>query len=118
MHPIMDMEPLKRIRSATRERVCWFARPGIISGAFSFVLFAWFNVGTAGAQSTSPAEATPAPTSTASPSNTPAQVGTVHPEKAQLPPTGQNIKLQTSPKVTEVLNSAPLIIKDDDTQII
>ena len=120
----MDMEPLKRIRSVTRERVCWFARPGIISGAFSFVLFAWFNVGTAGAQSTSPAEATPAPTITASPTNTasqsstPAQVGTVHPEKAQLPPTGQNIKLQTSPKVTEVLNSAPLIIKDDDTQII
>jgi len=120
----MDMEPLKRIRSVTRERVCWFARPGIISGAFSFVLFAWFNVDTAGAQSTPPAEATPAPTITASPTNTasqsstPAQVGTVHPEKAQLPPTGQNIKLQTSPKVTEVLNSAPLIIKDDDTQII
>jgi hypothetical protein len=124
MHPIMDMEPLKRIRSVTRERVCWFARPGIISGAFSFVLFAWFNVDTAGAQSTPPAEATPAPTitasptSTASPSSTPAQVSTVHPEKAQLPPTGQNIKLQTSPKVTEVLNSLPLIIKDDDTQII
>jgi hypothetical protein len=118
MHPNMDMESLKRIRSVTRERVCWSARPGVISGAFSFVLFAWFNVDTAGAQSTPPAEATQAPISTASPSSTSAQVGTAHPEKAQLPATGQNIKLQTSPKVTEVLNSAPLIIKDDDTQII
>jgi hypothetical protein len=45
-------------------------------------------------------------------------VGTVHPEKAQLPVATQNIKLQMSPKVTEVLNSPPLIIKDDDTQII
>jgi hypothetical protein len=120
----MDIEPLKEIRSVTRERVCWSARPGIISGAFLFVLFAWFNVDTAGAQSTPPAQATPAPTSTpspsstASPSSTPAQVGTVHPEKAQLPATTQNIKLLTSPKVTEVLNSPPLIIKDDDTRII
>jgi hypothetical protein len=112
MHLVMDIEPLKKIRSVTRERVCWFARPGIISGAFSFLLFAWFNVDTAGAQSTPPAQATPAPTST------PAQVGTGHPEKAQLPATTQNIKLQMSPKVTEVLNSPPLIIKDDDTQII
>ena len=30
----------------------------------------------------------------------------------------QNIKVQTSPKVTEVLNSPPLIIKGEDTQII
>jgi hypothetical protein len=112
MHLVMDIEPLKKIRSVTRERVCWFARPGIISGAFSFLLFAWFNVETAGAQSTPPAQATPAPTST------PAQVGTGHPEKAQLLATTQNIKLQMSPKVTEVLNSPPLIIKDDDTQII
>jgi hypothetical protein len=120
----MDIDPLKKIRSVTRERVCWSARSGIISGAFSFVLFAWFNVDTAGAQSTPPAQATrtptstPAPSSTESPSSTPAQVGTVHPEKAQLPATTQNIKLQMSPKVTEVLNSPPLIIKDDDTQII
>jgi hypothetical protein len=112
MHLVMDTEPLKKIPSVTRERVCWSARPGIISGAFSFLLFAWFNVDTAGAQSTPPAQATPAPTST------PAQVGTGHPEKAQLPVTTQNIKLQMSPKVTEVLNSPPLIIKDDDTQII
>ena len=35
-----------------------------------------------------------------------------------LQATTQNIKLQTSPKVTEGLNSPPLIIKDDDTQII
>jgi hypothetical protein len=109
---IMDIEPLKKMRSVTRERVCWSARLGIISGAFPFVLFAWFNVDIAGAQSTPPAQATPAPTST------PAQVGSVHPEKAQLPATTQNIKLQTSPKVTEVLNSPPLIIKNDDTQII
>ena len=89
-----------------RERVCWSARSVIISGAFSFALFTWFSVDTVGAQSTPPA-----PSSTA-------QVGTVHPEKAQLQATTQNIKLQTSPKVTEVLNSPPLIIKDDDTQII
>ena len=81
------------------------------------MFFAWFNVETAGAQGTPPAQATPAPTSSASPSSTPAQVGTIHPEKAQLP-AGQNIKVQTSPKVTEVLNSPPLIIKDEDTQII
>ena len=114
----MDIELLKRIWSSTRERVRWSARPGMISGAFSFVLFAWFNVDTAGAQGPPPAQATPAPSSTASPSSAPAQVGTVHPGKAQLPATTQNIKLQMSPKVTEVLNSAPLIIKDDDTQII
>lgn len=113
MHPIMDIEPLNKIRSVTRGRVCWSARSGIISGAFSFVLFAWFNVDTIGAQSTPPA-----PSNTSAPSSTPAQVGTVHPEKAQLQATTQNIKLQTSPKVTEVLNSPPLIIKDDDTQII
>jgi hypothetical protein len=82
------------------------------------VFFPWFNVDTAGAQSRPPAQATPAPTSSASPSSTPAQVGTIHPEKAQLPIAGQNIKVQTSPKVTEVLNSPPLIIKDEDTQII
>jgi hypothetical protein len=124
MHLIMDIELLKRIWSSTRKRVRWSARPGIISGVFSFLLFLWFTVETAGAQGTPPAQATPAPSSTpapnsiASPSSTPAQVGTVHPEKAQLPAASQNIKLQTSPKVTEVLNSAPLIIKDDDTQII
>jgi hypothetical protein len=118
MRLITDIELLKRIRSVTPERVCWSVRPGIISGAFSFVLFAWFNVGPTGAQSTTPAQATPAPTSTPAPGSTPAQVGTVHPEKTQLPAAAQNIKLQTSPKVTEVLNSSPLIIKDDDTQII
>jgi len=120
----MDIEPLDKIWSLTRERVCWSASPEIISGAFSLLLFAWFNVETARAQATPPAQSTPAPTNTASPSSTPspistpAQVGTVHPEKAQLPAAGQNIKVQTSPKVTEVLNSPPLIIKDDDTQII
>jgi len=108
----MEIEPLNKMRSVTRERVCWSARPGIISGAFSFVLFAWFNVDTVGAQSTPPPKATPAS------SSTPAQVGTVNPEKAQPQATTQNIKLQTSPKATEVLNSPPLIIKDDDTQII
>ncbi|MBV9731972.1 MAG: hypothetical protein JO275_04285 [Verrucomicrobia bacterium] len=96
----------------TWERVCWSAGPGIVSGAFSFLLFAWFNVDTVEAQSTPPAQATPVPNST------PAQVGTVNPEKAQLQATTQNIKLQTSPKATAVLNSPPLIIKDDDTQII
>ena len=118
MHLIVDIEPVKKIWSVTREGARWFAWPGIISGAISFVLFAWFNVGTAGAQSTPPTQATPAPSSSVSPSRAPAQAGTTHPEKAQLPTTGQNIKVQTSPKVTEVLNSPPLIIQDEDTQII
>jgi hypothetical protein len=100
MHLTMDIEPLKKIWSMTRERVRWSACAGIISGAISLVLFASFNVETAGAQSTPPA-----PTSSASPSSTPAQVGTTHPEKAQLSTASQNIKVQTSPKVTEVLNS-------------
>jgi hypothetical protein len=118
MHLIMDIEPLKKIWTVTRERVRWSAWPGIISGAISFVFFAWFNVETAGAQGRPPAQATPAPTGSASPSSSPAQVGTIHPETAQLPTSGQNIKVQTSPKVTEVLNCPPLVIKDEDTQII
>ena len=87
MHP-MDIEPLNKIRSVTRERVCWSARSGIISGAFSIVLFAWFNVDTMGAQTTLPAQATPDPNST------PAQVGTVHPEKAQLQAAEDNLQKQ------------------------
>ncbi|HEX6566343.1 MAG TPA: hypothetical protein VF020_18775 [Chthoniobacterales bacterium] len=31
----MDIEPLNKIRSVTRERVCWSARSGIISGALA-----------------------------------------------------------------------------------
>ncbi|MBV8213034.1 MAG: hypothetical protein JOZ08_07375 [Verrucomicrobia bacterium] len=118
MHLIKDIEPLDKRWSSTRERVYWSAWPEIISGAFWLVLFMSFNVETAGAQGTPPAQATPAPTNTAAPSSTPAQVGSVHPEKAQLSVSGQNIKVQTSPKVTEVLNSPPLSIKDEDTQII
>ena len=119
----MDIVPQDTIWSSTRERVCWSAWPGIASGFFSLVVFTWFNLETAAAQGTPPAQATPAPTSAASPSSTaspssaPVQVGSAHPEKAQ-PPAGANIKVQTSPKVTEVLNSPPLIIKDEDTQII
>ena len=111
----MDIEPVGKIWNSTPERVCRSAWPGIISGVFSFGLFMWFNLETAEAQGTPPAKATP--TTPVSPTSTPAQVGTAHPEKAELPPT-QNIKVQTSPKVTEVLNSPPLIIKDEDTQLI
>jgi hypothetical protein len=111
----MDIEPVGKIWNSTPERVCRSAWPGIISGVFSFGLFMWFNLETAEAQGTPPAKATP--TTAVSPTSTPAQVGTAHPEKAELPPT-QNIKVQTSPKVTEVLNSPPLIIKDEDTQLI
>ncbi len=117
MRLIMDIEPLDNIGSSTRERVCGSAWPGIISGVFSLVLFGWSSFERAEAQGTPAAQATPAPTHEAKPSSTPAQAGTAHPEKAELPP-GQNIKVQTSPKVTEVLNSPPLIIKDDDTQLI
>jgi hypothetical protein len=111
----MDIEPVGKIWNSTPERVCRSAWPGIISGVFSFGLFMWFNLETAEAQGTPPAKATP--TTSVSPTSTAAQVGTAHPEKAELPPT-QNIKVQTSPKVTEVLNSPPLIIKDEDTQLI
>jgi hypothetical protein len=123
MRLIMDMEPVDKVWSSTRERVCGLAWPGVISGVFSLVLFAWSSLeradaqGTPAGQVTPPAQATPAPTHEAKPSSTPAQAGTTHPEKAELPP-AQNIKVQTSPKVTEVLNSPPLIIKDDDTQLI
>ena len=111
----MDIEPVGKIWNSTPERVCRSAWPGIISGVFSFGLFMWFNLETAEAQGTPPAKATP--TTPVSPTSTPAQVGTAHPEKAELP-SAQNIKVQTSPKVTEVLNSPPLIIKDEDTQLI
>ena len=111
----MDIEPIGKIWNSTPGRVYRSAWPGIISGVFSFGLFMWFNLETAEAQGTPPAKATP--TTPVSPTSTPAQVGTAHPEKAELPPT-QNIKVQTSPKVTEVLNSPPLIIKDEDTQLI
>jgi hypothetical protein len=79
------------------------------------VVFMWFNVGTMKAQGTPRSQASPS--ATASSTGKSAQVGSAHPEKAELPPT-QNIKVQTSPKVTEVLNSPPLIIKDEDTQLI
>ena len=114
----MDTATLDLTWSSTPERVYSSALPGVISGVCSLVLFVWLNLETASAQGTPPAQATPAPTNTARPTGTPAKVGTVRPEKAQLSPAGQNIKVQTSPKVAEVLNSPPLIIKDDDTQII
>jgi hypothetical protein len=99
--------------ASTRGRVGGSVWPGITSGVFSCVFFMWGNLGTAETQGTPPPQASPS--TAASPPST--QVGSAHPEKAQLPP-AQNIKVQTSPKVTEVLNSPPLIIKDEDTQLI
>jgi hypothetical protein len=111
----MDIEPVGKVGGSTRDCVCGSAWPGIISGVFSSVVFMWFNVGTMKAQGTPRSQASPS--ATASSTGKSAQVGSAHPEKAELPPT-QNIKVQTSPKVTEVLNSPPLIIKDEDTQLI
>jgi hypothetical protein len=69
------------------------------------MLVAWLGLGAAKAQ-----------TATPSPSSTPAQSEKA-PEKAQPTP-GPSIKVQTSPRVTDVLNSPPLPIKDDDAQLI
>lgn len=74
------------------------------------MLVTWLNLGEAKAQT-----ATPSPSSTPAPSASAQSEKT--PEKAQPAP-GPSIKVQTSPKVTEVLNSPPLAIKDDDTQLI
>ena len=98
----MDIDP--KIWSTARGCVRPSVRPGAIHGVLSLVLVASINLGTAKAQS-----ATPVPSSSAQAEKTL--------EKAQLTP-GSNIKVQTSPKVTEVLNSPPLAIKDEDTQLI
>ena len=105
----MDIDPLDKIWSTARRCVGQSARPGAISGILSLVLVASFNLGSAKAQSTPPPPSTPAPTASAQAEKTP--------EKAQPTP-GPSIKVQTSPKVTEVLNSPPLAIKDEDTQLI
>ena len=112
MRSIMDIDLLDKIWSTAQRCVRQPARPGTISGILCFVFVVWFNPGAAQAQSTPPPATTPAPsTATAS-----AQTEKT-PEKGQPTP-GPSIKVQTSPKVTEVLNSPPLPIKDEDTQLI
>jgi hypothetical protein len=112
MSSIMDIDPLDKIWSTARRCVVQSARRSAISGILSLVFVASFNLGSAKAQSTPPPPSTPPPsTPTAS---TQAEKT---PEKAQPTP-GPSIKVQTSPKVTEVLNSPPLAIKDEDTQLI
>ncbi len=71
------------------------------------MLVASFNLGAAKEQRTPPPPSTP--TASAQADKTP--------EKAQPTP-ASSIKVQTSPKVREVLNSPPLAIKDEDTQVI
>lgn len=105
----MDIDPLDKIWSTARRWVAQSARPGAISGVLSLVFVASFNLGSAKAQSTPPPPSTPAPSASAQTEKTP--------EKAQPTP-GPSIKVQTSPRVTEVLNSPPLAIKDEDTQLI
>jgi hypothetical protein len=105
----MDIDPLDKIWSTARRCVGQSARPGTISGILSLVFVASFNLGSAKAQSTPPPPSTPAPSASAQAEKTP--------EKAQ-PTTGPSIKVQTSPKVTEVLNNPPLPVKDEDTQLI
>jgi hypothetical protein len=109
MRSIMDIDLLDKIWSTARRCVDQSARPGAISGILSLVFVASFNLGSAKAQSTSPPPSTPAPSASAQTENTP--------EKTQPTP-GPGIKVQTSPKVTEVLNSPPLPVKDEDTQLI
>jgi hypothetical protein len=109
MRSIMDIDLLDKIWSTARRCVGQSARPGTISGILSLVFVASFNLGSAKAQSTPPPPSTPAPSASAQAEKTP--------EKAQ-PTTGPSIKVQTSPKVTEVLNSPPLPVKDEDTQLI
>jgi hypothetical protein len=107
MRSIMDIEPLDKIWSTALRCVGQSARPGAISGTLSLVFIASFNLGSAKAQSTPPPPSTPSASAQAEKT----------PEKAQPTP-GPSIKVQTSPKVTEVLNSPPLAIKDEDTQVI
>lgn len=108
MRSTMDIDPLDKIWSTALKCVGRSARPGAISGILSLVFIASFNLGSAKAQSTPP-PSTPAPSASAQAEKTP--------EKPQPTP-GPSIKVQTSPKVTEVLNSPPLAIKDEDTQVI
>jgi hypothetical protein len=110
MRSIMDIDPVDKIWSTARRCVRHSARPGTISGILSLVLVACLNLGAAKAQT-----ATPSPSSTPAPS-APAESQKT-PEKVQPTP-GPSVKVQTSPKVTEVLNSPPLAIKDEDTQLI
>jgi hypothetical protein len=110
MRSIMDIDPLDKICSTARRCVRHSAGPGAISGILSLMLVAWLNLEAAKAQT-----ATPSPSSTPVPSASAESQKT--PEKVQPTP-GPSIKVQTSPKVTEVLNSPPLAIKDEDTQLI
>jgi hypothetical protein len=105
----MDIDPLDKIWSTAWRCVGQSARLGAISGILSLVFVASFNLGSAKGQSTPPPPSTPAPSAPAQADKTP--------EKAQPTP-APSIKVQTSPKVTEVLNSPPLAIKDEDTQLI
>jgi hypothetical protein len=114
MRSIMDIDPLDKVWSTAPRCVGQSARPGAISGILSLVFVASFNLGSAKAQSTPPPPSTPPP-STPAPSASAQTEKT--PEKAQPTP-APGIKVQTSPKVTEVLNSPPLAIKDEDTQLI
>jgi hypothetical protein len=114
MRSIMDIDPVDKIWSTARRCVGQSARLGAISGILSLLFIASFNLGSAKAQSTPPPPSTPPP-STPAPSASAQAEKT--PEKAQPTP-GPSIKVQTSPKVTEVLNSPPLAITDEDTQLI
>ena len=108
MRSIMDIDPLDKIWSTARRCIRQSARPGAISGILSLVFIASFNLGSAKRRARRLLQAPP-PSASAQAEKTP--------EKAQPTP-GPSIKVQTSPKVTEVLNSPPLAIKDEDTQLI
>ena len=110
MRSIMDIDPLDKTWSTARRCVRHSAGPGAISGILSLTLVAWLNLGAAKAQTATPsASSTPAASASAQSEKTPENV----------PATGgPSIKVQTSPKVTEVLNSPPLAIKDEDPQLI
>jgi hypothetical protein len=93
--------------------------PAVVSGAILLALSTCLNLEALQAENT--------PTPSPSPEGT--MVGQATPTVATTPgkpaktekaeaAAAPNIKVQTSPKVAEVLNSPPLPIKDEDTQLI
>jgi hypothetical protein len=121
-----SIEPIDSIRTEAVEyahgTVRWLRGPAAISGALSLVLVTCITLEPVEAQNTKPTpegtivgQGSPTLASTPSPAKSAKSEKT---EKGEETAPVQTIKVQTSPKVTEVLNSLPLVIKDEDTQLI
>ena len=117
-----SIEPL--IRTETAEcaygPVRWLRGPAVISGAFSSVFFIWLSVEPVQAQNAPTPAGTVVGQNSPVPANMPSPAKSAKGEKTEKEEAtpGPSIKVQTSPKVTEVLNSPPLPIKDEDSQLI